>query len=222
MKKIIALFIAVLMVSFVLASCKTNGGDKETTTTKKPTQTTTTTTTTTTSTTKGETTSETTTETTTPVNPTLALSDIIDKIYEKYPVQLMMLATTEINMDDAKSSEKEVVDAFYNSLKYVTGLESAEGISEVSYSGPMIGSQAYSLVLVRVDDASKAEATAKSMLAGINPGKWICVQADLVRACTKGDVIMMVLIDSELEYSDTEMVSAFSSVMGGTDVNIKK
>ena len=53
------------------------------------------------------------------------------------------------------------------------------------------------------------------MLEGVDPAKWICVQVDEVEVALKGDVILLVLVQSELGISASHMVKAFEKACGG-------
>lgn len=134
----------------------------------------------------------------------LTLLDIMDKIYEiDEPVLNVFRDTVDISDPDAM---------FYN-----TGLNDLTNVKEVAISEPMIGSQAYSLVLVRVDDESKVADVASAMKSGINPAKWICVEADDLQVVSYEDVILLIMVSSQLSESATsqEIVDAFSQVCGG-------
>lgn len=134
-----------------------------------------------------------------------ALSDIIDKIYEEKSAELA-LATTDIDVTDT------------DSLKYYTGLSDNSKIKEATASEAMISAQAYSMVLVRVNDAKDTKAVAEEMLNNIDPRKWICVMADDVKAAGSGDTILLIMTSST--YADTvtadEIVNAFQTVCGGS------
>ena len=134
----------------------------------------------------------------------LSLLDIMDKIYEiDEPVLNVFRDTVDISDPDAM---------FYN-----TGLNDLTNVKEAAISEPMIGSQAYSLVLVRVDDESKVSDVASAMKSGINPAKWICVEADDLQVVSYEDVILLIMVSSQLSDSATsqEIVDAFSQVCGG-------
>ena len=73
------------------------------------------------------------------------------------------LETTELDLSDG--------DMF----TAVTGLADSDKVKEAAYSESMMGSQAYSLVVVRVKQSKYAADVADEMLNGINPAKWICV-----------------------------------------------
>lgn len=132
-------------------------------------------------------------------------AEIISMIYEKKPVDLF-LDTVTLDLSDA------------DTVKFIAGLSSTDGIKEISVSEPMMGSQAYSMVLVRVSDSANAASVAQTMKDNINPRKWICVEADDIKAASKGDLALFFMVDSE--FADTvtasEIMDAFKSVCGGS------
>ena len=142
----------------------------------------------------------------------MSLNEIIDAVYKKNPIDL------SLETDSVDISNADMLNAF-------TGLDSADKIKEAVVSEPMMGSQAYSFVLVRVKDAADAEEVADAMINGINPRKWICVEADDVRVMVKGDVVALYMIDSEFgdEMSGDGIEAALTEVLGGSlDKVIKK
>ena len=108
----------------------------------------------------------------------------------------------------------DITDA--DALKMFTGLDSAEGIKEAAACESMMGSQAFSLVVVKLDGAD-AKATAEAMKAGIDQRKWICVEADDIKVSGKGDTVMLIMIDSEYRESISveDVTDAFKTVCGG-------
>ena len=147
-----------------------------------------------------------------PAAPSGSPSDIIEKIYAKKTVELP-LGTTELDLSDGEM------------FTAVTGLASSDKVKEAAYSESMIGSQAYSMVVVRVKKSKDAAAVADEMLNGINPAKWICVEADDVRVAAYDDLVMLIMVSSQLEETVTgkEIVSAFKKVCGGSlDVSKKR
>ena len=133
-----------------------------------------------------------------------SLSEIVDLIYaEKEPG--IMVETMDVNIEDAEF------------LKYDTGLSSADKITAAAVSEAMIGSQAYSMVLVRVADEKDSESVANEMKEGINPAKWICVQADDLKVAVYRDVVMLIMVSSQLADTVTaqEIVDAYRTVCGG-------
>lgn len=145
-----------------------------------------------------------------PSAPSGSCSEIIDKIYEKKSVELP-LETIELDFSDS--------DMF----TAVTGLAGSDKIKEAAYSESMMGSQAYSLVVVRVKKSKDAAAVADEMLSGINPAKWICVEADDVRVAAYDDLVMLMMVSSNFKDTVTakDMVSAFKKVCGG-DLDVSK
>ena len=136
---------------------------------------------------------------------TKTLSEIIDMIYEKKPVEINVM-TSSVDLTNA------------DMLKYNTGLDSADKIKEAAVSEAMIGSQAYSLVLVRVNDSADAADVAQSMKDGINTAKWICVQADDLKVSAYNDLVLLIMVDSQLSDTVTsaEITDAFKEICGGT------
>ncbi len=111
-----------------------------------------------------------------------------------------------------------------DAVLYYTGLESAEKIKEVSVFEAMMGSQAFSVVVARLNDAADAEEVANGMKNGIDQRKWICVEADDLRVVAAGDLVMLVMISSEYaaDVTAADYVDAFTSYVGGTlDVDLK-
>lgn len=139
-------------------------------------------------------------------------SEAIAKIYGIKDSGLS-LADIPVNMQD--------MDA----VKYNTGLTDVSKVKAIAVSEPMMSSQAYSLVLLQLKNAADAEVVATEMLAGIDQRKWICVDADDLQIVAKGDVIMLIMVSSDLEDTVTsqEMVDAFKKVYGDKlDVELTK
>lgn len=130
--------------------------------------------------------------------PDSELSAMVDSIYEAYPVELMMMQTTAIDLDD---------EAW---LTYNTGLSAEEAalVDAGVKSESMTGSQAYTLVLLRVKNAADAQTVADAMLEKMDPARWVCVMADKMRVATFGDKVLFVMTDSEL----TDIDALFAAV----------
>ena len=130
--------------------------------------------------------------------PDAELSAMVDSIYEAYPVELMMMQTTAIDLND---------EAW---LTYNTGLsaEQADLVASGVKSESMTGSQAYTLVLLRLKDAADAQTVADTMLEKMDPARWVCVMADKMRVATFDDKVLFVMTDSEL----TDIDALFAAV----------
>ena len=120
--------------------------------------------------------------------PDAELSDMVDAIYKVQPVELMGMETTAIDLTD---------ETWYC---YLAGL-TADNVGKVDaavISEPMTGSQAYSLVLLRLRDKTDAREIADSMEENISMRKWVCVEADKARVVSFDDKLLYVMADSEL------------------------
>ena len=120
--------------------------------------------------------------------PDAELSDMVDAIYKIQPVELMGMETTAIDLTD---------ETWYG---YLAGL-TADNVGKVDaavISEPMTGSQAYSLVLLRLRDKADARKVADSMEENISMRKWVCVEADKARVVSFDDKLLYVMADSEL------------------------
>lgn len=126
------------------------------------------------------------------------LSEMVDKIYAAYPVELMMMTTSAVDLSDESW------------CRYNTGLraEEAAKVDAGVLSESMTGSQAYSLVLLRVKDKADAQTIADTMLDSIQMNKWVCVMADKARVATFGDKVLFVMTNSELTDVDALMAAA--------------
>ena len=132
------------------------------------------------------------------------LSSIVDSIYGiKDPGLRLANSALDLNNKDM--------------VKYNTGLEDTSKVKEVIVSEAMIISQAYSLVLVRVNDVADAKSVAEDMLEGINPAKWICVRADDLKVVAYKDVVLLIMMGSQFSETVTsdQIVDAFEEICGG-------
>ena len=135
------------------------------------------------------------------------LEEILGKIYDKQSMGDMALETMPIDLSKADDEALFLVKTF-------SGLDNADDIGEMVTSSPLIGSIAYTLTLVRVKDASNAQAVADKMKAGINPARWVCVWADEVLISGYGDVVMLFMTSSEAEVHAQDLTNAFKEVCG--------
>lgn len=141
------------------------------------------------------------------------LPELINAIYAKQPVEIMVNDPTPVDLSDA------------NAVNNFLGLTDASKVKEAYYSEAMIGSQAYSLVVVRTNSAADAPAVAQSMFDGINQAKWVCVSADCVAVGAYGDTVMLVMVNSGLGGATlhTDLRAAYASVVGGKlDVSLDR
>jgi hypothetical protein len=123
------------------------------------------------------------------------------KIIEIAPVEFMG-GTIPVDLADA------------DAVKYFTGLGSAEKITDAAVYESMMGSQAFSLILVRTAEGADAKAVAQEMTDNIDTRKWICVGADEKIVAGYGDTVMLIMLDSQLGLSAQNYVDAFAQVAG--------
>lgn len=134
------------------------------------------------------------------------MEENVGKIMEENPVEFMG-GVIPLDLEDVSEDALLAFESY-------TGLKTRELIKEGAVYEPMMGSQAFSLVLVRVSDAAKAEQVARDMKANIDPRKWICVQADQVMLAGYGDVVMFIMLDSALGKTAQSYVDAFEKICG--------
>ena len=89
----------------------------------------------------------------------------------------------------------DVKDA--DSVKMITGLENGDKLEYLVASEPMISSQAYSLILAKVNKGENANEVAKNIFESVNPSKWICVSAEKIYATNSGDVVFVIMSSEE-------------------------
>ena len=134
------------------------------------------------------------------------MEELLNKTIEQRPVEFM---GGVIPVDLTDSSE----DGLW-ALKSYTGLDSAAQISEAAAFEPMMGSMAFSLVLVRTVEGADSKAVAESMKSGIDTRKWICVEADDLKVAGFGDVVMLIMVNSDSGMTAQSFVDAFVKVAG--------
>ena len=134
------------------------------------------------------------------------MEELLNKTIEQRPVEFM---GGVIPVDLTDSSEEGLW-----ALKSYTGLEDAAQISEAAAFEPMMGSMAFSMVLVRTVEGADSKAVAESMKSGIDTRKWICVEADDLKVAGFGDVVMLIMLNSDSGMTAQSFVDAFAKVAG--------
>ena len=133
------------------------------------------------------------------------MEELLNKVIEKQPVEFM---GGVISVDLTDTSE----DGLW-AIKSYTGLEDASLISEAAAYEPMMGSIAFSMVMVRVPGGN-TKTVAEAMKSGIDTRKWICVEADDLLVAGYGDVVMLIMLDSTSGLTAQSFVDAFQEVVG--------
>ncbi|MBE5805455.1 MAG: hypothetical protein E7313_01860 [Clostridiales bacterium] len=114
------------------------------------------------------------------------LSKLVDKLYENEQNLLPSLQTQEVDISDDET------------VKFITGLDNGKDLEYVVVSEPMMSSQAYSLILVKVKDGVNANDIAKLMHEKVDARKWICVTAEKVYATSSSDIVMVIMSSEEM------------------------
>lgn len=115
------------------------------------------------------------------------LEEIMTKIYADIPAEEMpMLGNIDVL--------KDVPD----NIEYYIGTTDIE-YEEILASEPMMGSIAYSVVLVRMKDGADIENAKTKIAEGVDPRKWICVEVpkEDVIVKNKGDLIILIMVKDE-------------------------
>lgn len=136
------------------------------------------------------------------------LEELLNKIVEIQPVEFMG-GTMPLDLTDTSEDGLWMIKSY-------TGLDNANSITEAAFFEPMMGSIAYSMVMVRTAEGADIKAVAEGMKNGIDQRKWICVEADDLQVVSYGDVVMLIMVGSETGMTSQSFVDAFAQVCGGT------
>ena len=132
-------------------------------------------------------------------------AELMAKVYENVTVELaLMTETTDTSLSDAEM------------FAYLTGLQSNEGVSDVAVSLPMMGAQAYHVVMVRAESNEKAAELAQYLFDNSDMARWVCVQATEKQAVVCGDLAFFVMLNPEYGVTSDAIVEAFTTVCGGS------
>ena len=122
-------------------------------------------------------------------NETLQTSEDIKKmlktIYKNLANELPELTTEEINL-----KESELVES-------LTGLKSTDDINTLVVSEPVMGSQALEVAVIKTKEKTDNEAMMQNIKDNVDMSRWICVSAEKLYIVNSGDVIFMVMADSD-------------------------
>lgn len=131
-------------------------------------------------------------------------ADLMTKLYENVTVELaLMTETMETSLSDAEM------------FAYLTGLENNEGVADAAVSLPMMGAQAYHVVMVRAESNDKAAELAQYLFDNSDMARWVCVQATEKQAVVCGDLAFFVMLDPQYGVTCDQLVEGFTTVCGG-------
>ena len=134
------------------------------------------------------------------------MEENVIKVLEIAPVEFMVGAMP-VDLTDTSEDGKWA-------LSYFTGLQSADSVTDVCVYEPMMGSRAFSLVMVRTAEGADPKAVAQEIKDNIDPRKWICVGADDMMAAGYADTVMFVMVDTQMGLAAQTFVDAFKTVCG--------
>ena len=134
------------------------------------------------------------------------MEELLNKVVEIQPVEFMG-GTMPVDLTDTSE------DGLWM-IKNYTGLDNADSVSEAAFFEPMMGSLAFSMVLVRTAEGADSKAVAEAMKSGIDTRKWICVEADDLKVAGFGDVVMLMMVNSDSGMTAQSFVDAFAKVAG--------
>ena len=135
------------------------------------------------------------------------METVANKIIEKNPVEFMG-GIMPVDLTDKSE------DGLW-AISYFTGLANADKIKDVAVYEPMMGSLAFSMVLVRVNDVAEAKNVAQEMTDNIDTRKWICVEANDKIVAGYSDTVMLIMLDNNNGLTAQSFVDAFKEVCGG-------
>ena len=114
--------------------------------------------------------------------------------------------------DSLPDLETETIDISDDMMvEGYTGLKSAENIELLVVSEPLMSSQAYSAVAIKVKNGTDIEAMKQEILNNIDMGKWICVSAEKIYITNHDNVIFFVMADEDWAKSVYENFKKFVS-----------
>lgn len=127
------------------------------------------------------------------------LTDIMEDVYKEMYASVdeeerPMLTTVNV-LEKTEDMTDEDVDA---AVEYAIGTTDIK-YKEIYESKPMIGSLAYSVVLVRMEENADVEDAKTKIKENVDPRKWICaeVEKDDVIVKSKGDLIILIMVENE-------------------------
>jgi len=135
------------------------------------------------------------------------MEELLNKVVAENPVEFMG-GVIPIDLTDTSEDGLWAIQSY-------TGLENASAITEAAAFEPMMGSLAFSMVMVRVAPEADSKTVAEAMKSGIDTRKWICVEANDLLVTGYGDVVMLIMLNTEGGMTAQSFVDAFATVVGG-------
>lgn len=143
------------------------------------------------------------------INKVEDLTALVEQIYSGVSIDMPKVQTQQIEVTDK------------NMLKSFTGLDNSENLEYAVVSEPIMSSQAYSLVLVKVKDGANPNEIAKTMNENIDEKKWICVSAEKVYSAASGNIICLVMSTEEIATAVSDSFKKIAGSIGEENIRIE-
>lgn len=140
------------------------------------------------------------------LNSNSEIKKFINQVYDQIPKDdVMSVESVDIDLNDEYA------------LNSYLGLQDKDKIKYAVASEPLMTSRAYSFVVASLKDGSNAQEVANEILNGVNPRKWICVEAEQTNVIFKDNVVVLVMTDKDLA---TSITNAVKTKLNVTDANV--
>lgn len=140
------------------------------------------------------------------LNSNSEIKKFINQVYDQIPKDdVMSVESVDIDLNDEYA------------LNSYLGLQDKDKIKYAVASEPLMTSSAYSFVVASLKDGSNAQEVANEILNGVNPRKWICVEAEQTNVIFKDNVVVLVMTDKDLA---TSITNAVKTKLNVTDANV--
>ena len=113
------------------------------------------------------------------------MKSVLKSIYSKNKDVLPELETQEIDV-----SNSDLVTSY-------TGIQSTENVESLVVLEPLMSSQAYSAVALKVKSNANIETVKEEILNNVDMGKWICVSAEKLYVTNYNNIIFFVMSDED-------------------------
>ena len=113
------------------------------------------------------------------------IKKMLKTIYKNLADELPELTTEEINL-----KESELVES-------LIGLKSTDDINTLVVSEPVMGSQALEVAVIKTKEKADITSMMQNIKDNVDMSRWICVSAEKLYIVNSGDVIFMVMADSD-------------------------
>lgn len=113
------------------------------------------------------------------------IKNMLKTIYNNLGDNIPSLDTDEISTDDTEM------------VKSLTGLETTNMIDSIVVSQPMMSAQALEVAVIKTRENANINNMMDEIKNNVNMNRWICVSADKLYIASSGDVIFMVMADSD-------------------------